>query len=104
MSPISLFETVVVYLEKAGWYFDWERDSEVWGVVESKDRNQHLREHHCWTVPQWGEYWSSDHLHPKGPKPKTRRYESLQQALWSQLLREELPEQFETFFATEGKP
>lgn len=113
---MTLQETMVAYLESKGWYFDWDYIHEIWGDAwdpdepnyESEDErplgptpdNQPdaIRRLVGWTLPQWGEYWSSDHLKPKGPKPKERRYESLQQAVWSQLLREEEPERFAVFY------
>lgn len=99
-SEPSMQETLIARLEAAGWYFDWEHIREVWGSdsPDSLDkRPDAIRSLHGWTLPQWGEYWSSDHLPPKGPKPK-RRYESMRDAVWSQLLREEDPEHFAGFF------
>jgi transcriptional regulator with XRE-family HTH domain len=96
-----LLPLMIGYLESRGWYFDWEHIHDVWGSDSpgSLDKQPDaIRSLHGWTVPQWGEYWSSDHLEPKGPKPKQRRYESLKDALWSQMLREEEPEQFAVFF------
>src|SRR5687767_3890547 len=113
-----LQEVIIEYLESKGWYFDWDHINEVWGrtpkEIEHRKTHPHLygepeslplnerpdaiRTLHGWTVPQWGEYWSSDHLDPVGPKPKERRYENLKDALWSQLLREEEPTTYECFF------
>lgn len=92
-------ETLIERLEAAGWYFDWKHVEEDLTWYSERERGDVLRTAHAWTVPQWGEYWSSDHLAPVGPKPKRRRYESLQEALWSQLLREEEPETYACFFA-----
>lgn len=91
----SLQETIIEYLESKDWYFD-EKEAKAFIWIPKKDR---IRQAPAWTVPQWGEYWSSDHLPPVGPKPKRRRYEKLQEALWSQLLREENPKQFAGFFS-----
>jgi hypothetical protein len=91
---VNLQQAIIEYLVARGWYFDLERAKDfTW--IDAADRE---REAPAWTVPQWGEYWSSDHLDPVGPKPKSRRYETLRDALWSQLLREEKPTQFEGFF------
>lgn len=93
----GLQATMIAYLESKGWYFDWDY------VREHDDpddthaisrRPDAIRVLHGWTVPQWGEYWSSDHLDPVGPKPRARRYENMKDALWAQLLREEDPERF----------
>lgn len=105
---MKLQEMIIAYLEERGWYFDWDHINEVWDDGDDSPntlnrRPEAIRELHGWTVPQWGEYWSSDHLEPVGPKPKKRRYEKLQDALWSQLLREENPEQFAGFFGDEVK-
>jgi hypothetical protein len=97
---------VIAYLESKGWYFDWDHINDAWdhdhvdeyGRPSLNRRPEAIRTLHGWTLPQWGEYWSSDHLPPKGPKPKRRRHENLQDALWSQLLREEEPERYGAFF------
>lgn len=107
----GLLAVLVKYLEDAGWYFDWEHIDKVWGDAwddedeDEEDNEPTLNKRpdaiyslNGWTVPQWGEYWSSDHLPPKGPKPRTRRYEGMKEALWSQLYREQKPEEMAVFF------
>lgn len=102
------------YLEAAGWYFDWDHIRDVWGDDEDDDdpledgsvsldrRPDAIYSLHGWTLPQWGEYWmepfSDDPTHANYGKPKTRRYESLKDAIWSQLLREQEPESYAGFF------
>lgn len=96
---MSFLETITKYLQEKGWYWDEEHFVRVWErASEPKDR---LR-YHCWTVPQWEAYWNKpywdDPTHENyGSKP-TRRYESLEQAIMSQVLREEQPEEFAIFF------
>jgi hypothetical protein len=95
----KLQEIIITYLESKGWYFDWEHIRE---ITWFRDDAETIRKAHAWTIPQWGEYWmkpySDDPTHANYGEPKTRRYESLQEALWSQLLREEQPEDFACFF------
>lgn len=95
---MNLQQVIIEYLESKGWYFDLERAKDFdWIPADRRER-----ETPAWTVPQWGGYWSEpysdDPKHKNFGKPKTRRYEMLKDALWSQLLREEEPENFETFF------
>lgn len=108
MSEAShLQERLIEYLESKGWYFDWDHIHEVWdedSPTSLNKRRDAIRTLHGWTVPQWGEYWSSDHLPPKGPKPKKRRYECMHDAIWSQLLREEEPQTYGTFFKDAPAP
>jgi hypothetical protein len=94
MTASVLQDILIAYLQSRGWYFDEERARQFTWVAKA-DR---VREVTAWTLPQWGEYWSSDHLPPEGKKPKERRYECLKDAIWSQLLREEKPETYAVFF------
>lgn len=94
LKGVSLQELIINYLEQKGWYFDWEHASDLTWYDSDQEK---LREAHAWTLPQWAEYW----MDPKKPEEKKRRYENLQQALWSQLLREEVPEKFACFFDME---
>lgn len=102
----NLQEMIITYLESKDWYFDWDHVAQVYGgAIPTETLNgrkvpkeQLIRTESGWTVPQWGEYWSSDHLDPVGPKPKKRRYENLTTAITSQLLREEEPETYAGFF------
>jgi len=98
---VTLQETIVSYLESKGWYFDWDHVLAVWGEddddeAELRAAPEVTRVYAGWTVPQWGEYWTSPR--EGDGAPKRRRYESLRDALWLQLLREEEPGKFGTFF------
>lgn len=102
---IGLQQTIIDYLVSKGWYFDWEHVIDVWGEpAAASEQAEFMRRYPGWTVPQWGEYWmapySDDPNHANYGKPKTRRYEPLQEALWSQVMREERPDEFEVFFQT----
>lgn len=101
----GLLEIAIEYLESKGWYFDQAWYREVWEEGDAGPRG--VRESHCWTIPQWGEYWAKpyydDPKHENYGAPKERRYESLKDALWSQILREQEPEPFETFFRDRTK-
>ena len=96
---MSLQETIIAYLEERGWYYDWEH---VNAVCDDDPPANAIRTFHGWTLPQWGEYWqkpySDDPKHKNFGKPKSRRYENLKDALWSQLLREEEPKTYAVFF------
>lgn len=85
----GLLENSIEYLESKGWYFDYDHYREVW---EEEAGPRGIRESHCWTVPQWGEYWrepyDDDPKHENYGAPRKRRYESLKDAIWSQILRE----------------
>lgn len=95
----GLMEMAIAYLTEKGWYFDHERYQEVW---EEPAGSRGIREASCWTVPQWGEYWVKPY-HDKpghenyGASPE-RRYVSLKEAIWDQILREQEPEAFGGFF------
>lgn len=95
----GLQQQIIEYLESKGWYFDWDHVEKNLTWYSGDPREEILREAHAWTVPQWDAYWSADHQDDS--KPKRRRYEKLQDALWSQLLREEEPNQFGVFFDDE---
>ena len=100
---ISLLELMIKYLESEGWYFDWEHANQLTWYDSDGER---LREAHAWTVPQWDEYWvkpySDDPTHKNFGAPKNRRYENLQTAVWSQVLREEEPETYKVFYSEEN--
>jgi hypothetical protein len=89
---------MIEYLESKGWYFDEKRAKDFTWMSKA----ERVRDAPAWTVPQWGEYWMEPYSdkpgHKNYGKPKTRRYESLSDAFRSQLLREEMPEQFGVFF------
>lgn len=98
----TLLDLMIEYLEEHGWYFDWDHACFVW----EKDSKEELlkswpdaiRRLHAWTVPQWGNYWSSPKEGEELPPWRKRRYEDLKDAVWSQMLREQEPENYEIFF------
>lgn len=100
----GLFQATVAYLVAKGWYFDHERYRETWDEVAGP---RGVREAHCWTMPQWGDYWhkpfADDPNHENYGAPPTRRYEALKDAIWSQILREQEPKQFEGFYAEKNE-
>ena len=115
---------MINYLESKGWYFDWDHINDVWGQTDEEkayykemgegdslplnERPDAIRTLHGWTLPQWAEYWQPVAKKESGvaslgkpaplKPPRTRRYEDLKQAVWSQMLREEEPKQFGFFF------
>lgn len=94
----TLIAVLVAYLEEKGWYFDGVQ-AKAFEWIPKKER---LFEAKAWTVPQWGEYWmkpySEDPTHENYGAPKTRRWETLMDAVSSQLRREEQPDKFACFF------
>lgn len=104
MADLPLQAQLIAYLESKGWYFDWPHILDVWGTGKDSlaNKDDAIRSLNGWTVPQWGEYWqkpyADDPKHANYGAPKTRRYENMQEAVWSQLLREERPDQFGVFF------
>lgn len=96
----NLQDIIIDYLEERGWYFDYEH---IMWVFEYKDKNELftkqpniIRTAHGWTLPQWGDYWKPA---PNAVDQSTkRRHENLQDAMWSQILREEEPETYGYFY------
>lgn len=92
---MGLQAQIIEYLESKGWYFDWDHINEVWDEDSPTSLNKRpdaIRTLHGWTLPQWGNYWQTTE------DKRKRRYEDLKDVLWSQLLREEEPEQYAFFF------